>query len=170
MPVGALATMPVAIAAIAERLQRTRMPRAGSSEEKSMRQLIELLINAAQKWQAAPFLMTTPMRPLARCAAISSPATAAALAQLAQSLPVGECMERSWKDRGKIVERSTKTYKALDSDDGEGVSLRMSPRSGAPPRKLRRKCCSRYPLASERGGDHFSLCAQPSRQSSSKHS
>jgi hypothetical protein len=57
-----------------------------------MRQLIELLINAAQKWQAAPFLMTTPMRPLARCAAISSPATAAALAQLAQSLPVGECI------------------------------------------------------------------------------
>ena len=54
MPVGALATMPVAIAAIAERLQRTRMPRAGSSEEKSMRQLIELLINAAQKWQASP--------------------------------------------------------------------------------------------------------------------
>ena len=84
--------MPVAIAAIAERLQRTRMPRAGSSEEKSMRQLIELLINAAQKWQAAPFLMTTPMRPLARCAAISSPATAAALAQLAQPFAVRECI------------------------------------------------------------------------------
>ena len=42
--------------------------------------------------RATLFLMTTPMKPLARCAAISSPATAAALAQLAQPFAVRECI------------------------------------------------------------------------------
>ena len=42
--------------------------------------------------RATLFLMTTPMGPLARCAAISSPATAAALAQLAQPFAVRECI------------------------------------------------------------------------------
>ena len=60
---GALATMPVAIAAIAERLQRTRMQRARSSEENSMRQHIELLINAAQKLQASPRGSEQPQLP-----------------------------------------------------------------------------------------------------------